>query len=273
MKDSRITKRSKSRTVARQPRIRTGNARGIAIGRLSGGLAAAAGLFVSNSPELIARLPWRAVVGVLTMPWTGALVSLGGVMLAETLASRQTHSDGSTSSMATANAAGTAETMSYAELIDLFKHWDSRVSHQEAVFFPATLVPLAGVLVSWKDLGKPAGFGAITGAAVVSLLIYVSYLITLRRIGAFQDRIFTRIEVLRPGFHSTILHSPERSVGMRTLRVLGLPCLASVWSFLLFKLTSAAPTTLDGADCWLVAMPLLVAAAFTRRLLRHTRNY
>lgn len=193
---------------------------------------------------------------------TSAALTLGALLLLQATAIRiRDHNSHGVPSEAPPDG------LEYADLIDLFRHWDTRVSHQENIFFPATVAPLVAVFIGWNNIGANATFGA----ALASLLIYISYLTMLQRITAFQDRIFPMVEYLRPGFHR-ILAGPSGWLGVRPLRVLGLPFLAIVWTFTLFEKFYDGINPLSVFDWYAVLMPLFLALLFTRQLWQQTPN-
>src|SRR6266511_4110133 len=76
------------------------------------------------------------------------------------------------------------------DLIDLFKHWDTRVSHQENLFVPLAAAGLPAVAVAWKDITTTVVFVV----ALASIGLYLFYLLTIHRIGTFQDNIFEELK-------------------------------------------------------------------------------
>jgi len=139
------------------------------------------------------------------------------------------------------------------DLIDLFKHWDTRVSHQENLFVPLAAAGLPAVAVAWKDITTTVVFVV----ALASIGLYLFYLLTIHRIGTFQDNIFEELKSKDSNF-DTIVRRPKNRLGVRHLRALALPFLSILWAIMLFaKLGGlrAHITTL-----WWVAIAVLVVA-------------
>jgi len=86
------------------------------------------------------------------------------------------------------------------ELIDLFKHWDTRVSHQENLFVPLAAAGLPAVAVAWKDIPPLA----VAVVALASIGLYLFYLLITHRIGTFQDNIFEELKTKYSNFDAIV---------------------------------------------------------------------
>lgn len=112
-------------------------------------------------------------------------------------------------------------------LIDLFKHWDTRVSHQELLFIPLAAAAFPAVAATWDKITPLAVF--IVGCA--SVAVYLYHLFAIRRLAVFQDQIFAKLKRNYTDFGEIVVDAQNR-LGMRRLRLLGLPILAILWSTL-----------------------------------------
>ena len=80
------------------------------------------------------------------------------------------------------------------------------------------------------------------------------------------------IEHLRPGFKENVLDPPDNWIGVRPLRIMGLPALAAIWTFLLWEVLSRDGATLTAVSYWQLFVPVFVAVGFTPRLWRASPN-
>jgi hypothetical protein len=124
-------------------------------------------------------------------------------------------------------AVGKPQTLTHQELIDLFKHWDTRVAHQENIFTPTAAAPVVAVIASWEH----TGVWIVMLGAVFSLAVYWAFLAAIDRIAVFQDNIFAELTLILANFRP-IIDDPRRRLGVRRLRILGLPFLAATWASL-----------------------------------------
>ena len=114
------------------------------------------------------------------------------------------------------------------ELIDLFKHWDTRVSHHELLFVPLAAAGLPAVAVAWKDI-TPRAMAVI---ALASVATYLLHLYTIRRIAVFQFNIYHKLGMLHSDFDEVVgvrLDDFKYRIGVQRLRVLSLPVLSLLW--------------------------------------------
>lgn len=113
------------------------------------------------------------------------------------------------------------------ELIDLFKHWDTRVSHQELLYVPLVSAGLPAVAATWTAITPKV----VLAVAVGSIALYLYHLLAIQRIAAHQDHIFARLSAAKIDFASVVAYN---GFGVRQLRILGLPFLTGLWLLMLW---------------------------------------
>ncbi len=141
------------------------------------------------------------------------------------------------------------------ELLDLFKHWDTRVAHQELLFIPLSIAGIPAIAASWEKMVPLM----IVTVAIGSLGIYLFHLLTVRRLAVFQENIFALLRSQHLSNWSLLVSNPEKVMGIQRLRLLVLPVLSLLWGFALYaKLQNPTP-------CWwgvigaVVLVPFVVA--------------
>lgn len=141
------------------------------------------------------------------------------------------------------------------QLLDLFKHWDSRVSHQELLN-----VTLAGAAIG----AAAAGWDKIDSLAVLALAvgsegIYLFNLLAIRRLALFQDNIFRKLREQHFCDWEEVVFVGNRRLGIRKLRHYGVPLLACIWGVMLYaKLGCVIPTGWEFGFIAFIAVPLCV---------------
>jgi len=116
--------------------------------------------------------------------------------------------------------------LSHTELLDLFKHWDTRVSHQEMLYVTLASAPLAAVATAWNDIDAQAIFVL----ALASIAVYLFNLFSIRRFAAFQDNIFNKLKAEHLEDWDALVANGQGHLGVRRLRLLGLPALSLIWT-------------------------------------------
>lgn len=155
------------------------------------------------------------------------------------------------------------KSLSESELLDLFKHWDTRVSHQEMLYVTLSSAPLAAVATSCKDI-DPVDIYLL---AVASATVYLFNLFIIRRFGSFQDNIFELLKEAHFTNWNAIVADRHGRIGVRRLRLLGLPLLGLIWSGF-----TVAKVGMPIAIGWqaLLAAYLLTTALYTAWLWTET---
>jgi len=111
------------------------------------------------------------------------------------------------------------------QLIDLFKHWDTRVSHMETLYLAFALAPL-GLLAAQ---GFTADKRLVLLLATASVTSYIYHLLLIRRLAVFQDNIFGCLQATFGNSWNRVVDDPKGRVGVRRLRVLGVIVLTILW--------------------------------------------
>ena len=151
------------------------------------------------------------------------------------------------------------------ELIDLFKHWDTRVSHQEILFVPLSVAGFPAVAAVWKDI-KPPVIGVI---AVASILAYLYHLFAIRRIAVFQFNIFNNLKKHSDDFGDIV---NPKGVGVQRLRIVGLPLLSILWA-LMICVKFEESGSLISCTWWIgMGIALFLLMALTLYLWKHTTS-
>jgi len=130
--------------------------------------------------------------------------------------------------------------LSVPELIDLFKHWDTRVSHQELLFVPLAAAALPAVAAGGDHLSA----SILLVVALGSLGVYLYHLFAIRRIAVFQDQIFAKLSKDHLTDWHDIANDPMKRLGVRRLRPAGFMVLAILWIVMLLEKLQWAPTCL-----------------------------
>jgi peptidoglycan/LPS O-acetylase OafA/YrhL len=113
------------------------------------------------------------------------------------------------------------------QLLELFRHLDTRVSHQELLYVPLSGALLAATLASWDKLqDKP---WVVFSAAIASVCVYLLHLITIRRLAVFQKKIFQLLEKNHISEWDLVMNQSNGVLGVQVARMVGLPVLAGVW--------------------------------------------
>ena len=138
------------------------------------------------------------------------------------------------------------------ELLDLFKHWDTRVSHQELLFIPLAAAALPAAAATWDKLDALL----VSVMALGSLGVYLYHLFAIRRLAVFQQQIFAKLRTQYYRDWADIV-DPQGRLGVQRLRLIGLPVLASLWVLALFAKLHWP------AACWWIAIALPWLGALT----------
>jgi hypothetical protein len=77
-----------------------------------------------------------------------------------------------------------------AMLVDLFKHFDSRVGHQENLFVPLTFGGIPLICLGWEKITPEV----VATVGAVSVGIYLYHLLIIRRFATYQENIFHLLE-------------------------------------------------------------------------------
>ncbi len=154
-------------------------------------------------------------------------------------------------------------TLTYQELIDLFKHWDTRVSHHGeylCTYYGSAFSWRTGRLGTYPDTCCHrccVGFGSHLRIVLANLA---------KELCVFQDNIFSSLKQLLTNFPS-IVDEPKGWIGIaRRLRVLGLPFLSTIWALTLLAKVIGQSPRLSLLELLAVGVPLLPAFIYTRRL-------
>ncbi|MDP2804886.1 MAG: hypothetical protein Q8O24_02985 [Gallionellaceae bacterium] len=138
------------------------------------------------------------------------------------------------------------------ELLDLFKHWDTRVAHQELLFIPLSIAGILAIATSWEKMVPLM----IVTVAIGSLGIYLFHLFIVRRFAVFQANIFALLESQHLSNWNLLVINPKEVMGIQRLRLLVLPVLSLLWVLALYaKLQNPTP-------CWWVVIGAVFLVPF-----------
>ncbi|TXI50935.1 MAG: hypothetical protein E6Q50_02970 [Lysobacter sp.] len=141
-------------------------------------------------------------------------------------------------------------------LVDLFMHWDTRVSQQETLYVAISVAPIAVLATTWNE----ADASLIAILSFASLSAYAFHLFIIRRIAVFQDNIFSELREKRFLDWDAIVSDQSRRIGVRRLRLLGLNMLSIIWSFSLF--VKADQSVLRNISTMILAVTLIFPPLF-----------
>jgi hypothetical protein len=149
------------------------------------------------------------------------------------------------------------EPLDRATLLDLFKHWDTRVSHQELLFVPLSVAGFPAVAATWDEITFAAVFFVATG----SIGLYVYHLLAIQRLGMFQDKIFDKLGDQFADFDEVV--DGRNCLGIRRLRLFGLPVLGVLWAGLLDARMDSPFLNNMSRYWWAAALLLVGISLFT----------
>ena len=146
--------------------------------------------------------------------------------------------------------------LSGASLLEMFRHWDTRVSHHETVYVALSLAPI-GLTISVHDALKP---GFVVAAAIASIATYVFFLFSVRRFGEFQDRLFHLLASRE--FEEWPYLTRHAGMGVRKVRFVGLGILGMLWALLLCTNLAVQKPLVELTVGWQALLTLLPLTSF-----------
>jgi predicted membrane channel-forming protein YqfA (hemolysin III family) len=139
--------------------------------------------------------------------------------------------------------------LSNEQLLEMFRHWDTRVSHHETVYVAISLAPMGLMIAGWKDAVPES----VLVAAIASIAAFSFFLYSVRRFGDFQDRIFAILN-RRTGGEWKYLNG-YRGLTVRKLRFFGLFVLGLLWTLTLGQSLLKAHSKLACVPhAWIIAL-------------------